>query len=243
MNEIVVSVPPAASFLSVGLPLKISLILDQQKVMHGTTLLGWKDHAWLVCEWPIQLGHDQLIAGGTPCTVSYFHDGKLVGYRSEIRDLLTSPVPLLFLAYPKSVEEMHLRKHLRVPANEPILLMKADQTGVSESALPTSNYFGGLLKDLSEGGCSVVLVRRPAWLRSGATVRLEFELPGLGHVTNLTGIVKNVDTRDGNEMLGIEFRFNELEYMEYRGWGGSVRQAIEQCVFQRYQGNDLLGAR
>lgn len=233
MNEIAVSVPSAASFLSVGLPLKISLALGQQKVVYGTTLLGWKDHAWLVCEWPIQLGHDHLIARGTPCTVSYFHDGKLVGYRSEIRDLMTSPVPLLFIAYPKTVEEMHLRKHLRVLTNEPILLMRADHDSVSESVLPTSNYFGGLLKDLSEGGCSVALVRRPAWLRSGATVRLEFELPGLGHVTNLTGIVKNAEMRDGSEMIGIEFRFNELEYIEYRGWGGSVRQAVEQWTTQK----------
>ncbi len=83
MNEIVVSVPPAVSFLSVGLPLKISLTLDQQKVMYGTTLLGWKDHAWLVCEWPIQLGHDQRKGyfqrksdrqektGGTDTTISF----------------------------------------------------------------------------------------------------------------------------------------------------------------------------
>ncbi|OQW35780.1 MAG: hypothetical protein A4E19_16150 [Nitrospira sp. SG-bin1] len=242
MNDIVVSVPPAESFLSVGLPLKLSLLLEQQKVMYGTTLLGWKDHAWIVCEWPLQLGHDQLITGGTPCTVSYLHDGKLVGYRSEIRDFMTSPVPLLFVAYPKAVEEMHLRKHLRVPTNEPILLMRADHESASDSVLPTSNYFGGLLKDLSGGGCSVALVRRPAWLCPGATVRLEFELPGLGHITNLTGMVKNADTRDGSEMIGLEFRFNELEYIEYRGWGGSVRQAVEQCVFQRSQGNELLGA-
>lgn len=40
MNDIVVSVPPAASFLSVGLPLKISFALDRQKVMYGSTLLG-----------------------------------------------------------------------------------------------------------------------------------------------------------------------------------------------------------
>jgi len=243
MNEIVVSIPGAAAFLSVGLPLKVSFTLDQRKVMYGTTLLGWKDHAWLVCEWPLQLGHDQPISGGVPCTVSYFHDGKLVGYRSEIRDLITSPVPLLFIAYPKTVEAMHLRKHLRVPTNEPIVLMRADHESVSESVLPIDDFFGGLLKDISEGGCSVALVRRPAWLRSRATVRLEFELPGLGHITNLTGIVKNIDMRDGNEMIGIEFRFNKLEYIEYRGWGGSVRQAVEQCISQRYRGNDSLGVR
>ncbi|MDH4152413.1 MAG: flagellar brake protein [Nitrospira sp.] len=233
MNDVVEAAPSPASFLSVGLAVKLSLTLDGQKVMYGSTLLGWKDHAWLVCEWPLPLSPDQRVESGTPCTVSYLHDGKLVGYRSEIRDLVASPVPLLFVAYPKTVEEIHLRKHLRVSADEPILLMQGDMTNPSMSVLPAKSYFGGLLKDLSGGGCSVTVVRRPAWLRSGSTVRLEFELPGLGHITNLTGVVKNVDIRHGSETIGLEFRFDEMEYIEYRGWGGSVKNAIEQCVFQR----------
>jgi c-di-GMP-binding flagellar brake protein YcgR len=233
MNDLVEATPSPASFLSVGLAIKLSLTLDGQKVMYGSTLLGWKDHAWLVCEWPLPLSHDQRVESGTPCTVSYLHDGKLIGYRSEIRDLITSPVPLLFVAYPKAVEEMHLRKHLRASTNEPILLMQADGTTPSTSALPSSSYFGGLLKDLSEGGCSVTMVRRPAWLRSGSTVRLEFELPGLGHITNLTGVVKSVDVRHGSESIGLEFRFDEMEYIEYRGWGGSVKSAIEQWATQK----------
>ncbi|MFO0698016.1 MAG: flagellar brake protein [Nitrospira sp.] len=228
MNDIVEATPSPASFLSVGLAIKLSLTIDGQKVMYGSTLLGWKDHAWLICEWPLLLSRDQRVESGTPCNVSYLHVGKLVGYRSEIRDLITSPVPLLFVAYPKAVEEMHLRKHLRVSANEPILLMQAEQTNKSASVVPASGYFGGLLKDLSEGGCSVTLVQRPAWLRPGSTVRLEFELPGLGHITNLTGVVKNVDVGYGAETVGVEFRFNEMEYIEYRGWGGSVKNAIEQ---------------
>lgn len=240
MNDIVEASPSPASFLSVGLAIKLSLTLDEQKVMYGSTLLGWKDHAWLVCEWPLPLSHDQRVECGTRCTISYLHEGKLVGYRSEIRDLITSPVPLLFVAYPKAVEEMHLRKHLRVSANEPILLMQADQANMSTSVLPANGYLGGLLKDLSGGGCSVTLVQRPAWLRPETTVRLEFELPGLGHITNLTGIVKNVDVGHGNETVGVEFRFNEMEYIEYRGWGGSVKSAIEQCVFQRASTSSLM---
>jgi c-di-GMP-binding flagellar brake protein YcgR len=236
MNDIVEAAPSPASFLSVGLAIKLSLALDEQKLMYGSTLLGWKDHAWLVCEWPLPMSHDQRVESGTPCTVSYLHEGKLVGYRSEIRDLITSPVPLLFVAYPKAVEEMHLRKHFRVSANEPILLMQADMMNKSTSVLPVSSYFGGLLKDLSGGGCSVTLVRRPSWLRSGSALRLEFELPGLGHITNLTGVVKNVDVRHGSETIGIEFRFDEMEYIEYRGWGGSVRQAIEQWTLQKTSG-------
>ena len=79
----------------------------------------------------------------------------------------------------------------------------------------------------------MLMVRTPTWLRPGTTVHMEFELPGLGHITNLTGIVKNADTRQGGESIGIEFQFNQTEYIEYRGWGGSVRQAIEQWTAQK----------
>ncbi len=235
MNNVAVSVPQAESFLAVGLALKMSFALNGQKVMYGSTLLGWKDQAWLVCEWPLQLGHDQLVARGTPCTLSYLHEGKLVGYRSEIYEVVISPVPLLFVAFPKTVEEMHLRKHFRVSANEPILLMSAmhDRPSNANATLPASDYVGGLLKDLSVSGCSVIMTQRPSWFRQGNTIQLEFELPGLGHVTNLTGIVKNVDTQQDGNAIGIEFQFNALEYIEYRGWGGSVRNAIEQWTLQK----------
>ena len=77
MNEITESIPHSTSFLTVGLPLKISLVLNGQKVMYGSMLLGWRETAWLICEWPSQLGHAAGIAAGTPCTVRYLHDLRL----------------------------------------------------------------------------------------------------------------------------------------------------------------------
>jgi hypothetical protein len=67
----------------------------------------------------------------------------------------------------------------------------------------------------------------------GATVYLEFELIGIGHVTQLAGVIKSIAERDGALSLGIEFRFNGKEAIEYRGWGGSVQKAIEYSVMQR----------
>jgi len=232
MNDVTTTQPVPASFLTVGLSLKLSLTLNGQKGMYGSTLLGWKDHAWLVCEWPLQIGHGTDIPSGTPCTVSYLHDGKLVGYRTEVRDMLTSPVPLLFIAFPQSVEEMHLRKHTRVSSCEPVVLERLDGETGSGSHV-SSKVVGGLLKNLSLGGCSVIVPQAPSWIRPGTRIRMEFELAGLGHVTNLTGVVKTSDAREGTSSLGIEFRFQEMEYIEYRGWGGSVRQAIEQWTAQK----------
>lgn len=233
MNDVIASSPPSASFLTVGHALKISMTLNNRKTMFGSTLLGWKDHAWLVCEWPTQLGPGADIPKGTPCTISYLHEGKLVGYRTDIRDLVTSPLPLLFIAFPQTVEEMHLRKHHRVSSCEPVLLIRRDAGGRSALSIPSCDYAGGLLRDLSQGGCSVALTRTPSWLRPGSAVRMEFELPGLGHVTNLAGLIKSADPRDGAEAIGVEFEFDGLEYIEYRGWGGSVKQAIERSILQK----------
>jgi c-di-GMP-binding flagellar brake protein YcgR len=233
MNDVTTTRPIPTSFLTVGLSLKLSLTLNGQKGMYGSTLLGWKDYAWLVCEWPLQIGHGADIPTGTPCTVSYLHDGKLVGYRTEIRDMLTSPVPLLFIAFPQSVEEMYLRKHTRVSSCEPIVLERLDGESGSGGGVASAKIVGGLLQNLSVGGCNVVVPQAPSWIRPGTKIHMEFELAGLGHVTNLTGVVKTADARQGNSALGIEFRFQEMEYIEYRGWGGSVQQAIEQWTTQK----------
>jgi c-di-GMP-binding flagellar brake protein YcgR len=233
MNDVIASTPPSASFLTVGLSLKISLTRNGQKTMYGSTLLGWKEHAWLVCEWPSQIAHSADISAGTPCTVSYLLDGKLVGYRTEIRELSVSPVPLLFIAFPQTVEQMHLRKHARVSSSEPALLTRADYEPLIVSVVSPSDYAGGLVKDLSLGGCSIALAKTPPWVKPGSAIRLEFELLGLGHVTNLAGVVKNSEGRDGAYIIGVEFQFDRLEYIEYRGWGGSVRNAIEQWTAQK----------
>ena len=233
MNEVIASMPPSTSFLTVGLSVKISFMVEGRKVMYGSTLLGWKEHAWLVCEWPLQLAHTSHLSAGTPCTMSYLLDGKLVGYRTEIRDVITSPVPLMFIAFPQTVEAMHLRKHARVVSSEPALLTRVDQKTEHASLLSPSDYAGGLVKDVSLGGCRIALTKTPSWISPGVSIRLEFELPGLGHVTNLTGVVKNSESRDGTDIIGIEFQFDGLEFIEYRGWGGSVRNAIEQWTAQK----------
>ena len=92
---------------------------------------------------------------------------------------------------------------------------------------------GGLLQDVSLSGCRIILQRSRADVVLGAMVYLEFELIGIGHVTHLAGVIKNIAERDGALSLGIEFRFNGKEAIEYRGWGGNVQKAIEHSVMQR----------
>ncbi|MCP9439969.1 MAG: flagellar brake protein [Nitrospira sp.] len=230
MKETSETAPPSACFLTVGLAVKLSLVMNGRKIVHGSTLLGWKESAWLICEWPSQLDWMSGLAENTPCTISYLREGKLVGCRTEIRGAVAAPVPLLFLAYPRQVEEMHLRQYPRVSSNEPAVLSRIGSRSKDGGGRGLADYIGGLVRDLSLGGCRIALDRTPSWIRTGSSIRLEFELPGLGHVTNLTSVVKNIDKEGEHHLIGVEFQFDKMEYIEYRGWGGSVRQAIWRWV-------------
>lgn len=219
-------------FLAVGLSVQVGLRVGTETIHLGSTLLGWKEGAWLICEWPFQLGQAVECQPGSPCTVRYMYAGKLIGFRSELRLRVLHPLPLWFLAFPTTVEQVPVRKHVRVPSQEPVLFLKTegDQLAGRDVLCPVA---GGFLLNLSVSGCCVALTANHADVIPGTSVRMEFDLPGIGHVSNLAGIVKNVTPHQDQLEVGIEFLFNRAEYIEYRGWGGSVRQAIEHCVLQK----------
>jgi len=225
--------PSHSSILVVGLPLQLVIGSDHDKVNCGSTLLGWKAQAWLICEWPFHFGQAVPCETGTHCLVRSMVAGKLVAYQSEVRMAQMSPLPLLYLAFPRKVEEIHLRKEARVASNEPLLLVQGSHGNATLALSNGSAPIGGLLQDLSASGCRIIVQRPSADVALGATVYLEFELIGIGHVAHLAGSIKNIAERDGALSLGIEFRFNGKEAIEYRGWGGSVQKAIEYAVMQR----------
>lgn len=232
--------PAHSSILKVGLSLQLVIGSGQDTVNCGSTLLGWRERAWLICEWPFHFGQAVPCETGTRCLVRSMVAGKLVAYQSEVCMTQMSPLPLLYLAFPRRTEEIYLRKHPRVASNEPLLLR---QTAQGSALLTQPNGpapIGGLLQDLSLSGCRIMLQRAPGELRLGATVYLEFELIGIGHISHLAGAIKNMAERDGALSLGIEFCFNGKESIEFRGWGGNVQKAIEYAVMQRHTDWGLL---
>ncbi len=225
--------PAHSSILKVGLSLQLVIGSGQDTVNCGSTLLGWRERAWLICEWPFHFGQAVPCETGTRCLVRSMVGGKLVAYQSEVCMMQTSPLPLLYLVFPRRTEEIHLRKDSRVASIEPLLLRQTAQGGAMVALPNGSAPIGGLLQDLSLSGCRIMLKRAPDELVLGATVYLEFELIGIGHVSHLAGAIKNIAERDGALLLGIEFRYTGKESIEFRGWGGNVQKAIEYSVMQR----------
>ncbi|MGH7183601.1 MAG: flagellar brake domain-containing protein [Nitrospiraceae bacterium] len=225
--------PVHSSVLVVGLPLQLVIGSGQDTVNCGSTLLGWKDRSWLICEWPFHFGQAVPCETGTHCLVRSMVAGRIVAYHSEVCMLQMSPLPLLYLAFPRRIEQIHLRKDARVVSNEPLLLMPGTHGNATLALSNGSAPIGGLLQDLSLSGCRIIIQRSRTDVLLGATVYLEFELIGIGHVAQLAGVIKNIAERDGALSLGVEFHFTGKETIEYRGWGGNVQKAIEHSVMQR----------
>ena len=163
----------------------------------------------------------------------YIYNGKMIGYRTDVLHGQLQPFPFLLLAFPATVEEVPLRKHGRVTSQEPIVLLQVEQNGCTQPSGNTPRI-GGLITDLSASGCAVLLQRPMQDFFPGMVLRAEFEIIGTGHVNNLTGVVRNVSMQADGTHLGLEFRFDGKETIEYRGWGGSVKKALESFVLQKH---------
>lgn len=220
-------------YLRVGTPLQLMFPDGPREVLGVGALIGWKEGLYVVTELPYSGGRPAATEVGAPCIVRYALDGKLVGYRSRVRAWQTEPEAFLFLGFPDKVEEILLRKHPRIAMHQPVLIFPV-LAGPSKVEVARDAPLDGLMTDLSVQGCRAALSAPAPELQPGARVRLEFELPGVGRIANLTGTVKNRDTRSSRTHIGFEFQFQQMEFIEFRGWGKTVQHAIEHFVAQRY---------
>lgn len=232
MNASILHRDPS-SILAVGLSVQLSLSEEQSQAQYGSSVLGWGDRQWILCEWPFHLGQPIPCSAGMSCRLRYVYDGKLIGYRTEVLNTQLQPFPFLLLAFPTTLDEVPLRKHGRASAQEPIVLTPVTHGRTLVQAEPLTRI-GGLLMDLSASGCAVLLQRPVQDFFIGMLVRLEFEIVGTGRVNNLTGAIRNVSIQADGTQLGLEFRFDGKETIEYRGWGGSVQKTLESVVLRKH---------
>lgn len=136
---------------------------------------------------------------GDSLLVRYFYEGTAYAFRSYLLNVVQTPEPLLFVAYPRVVELCAMRAAERVACTLPCRLRLAG---------PVCN---ALLVDISLGGARVTV--RPAgdWSAAsftkavGRRVELGVQVPEQEGCAWVGGIVRRAD-RDGRRVsLGLQF--------------------------------------
>jgi len=134
---------------------------------------------------------------GSQIVVRYIYKGTVFGFQSKLIEAISTPVRLLFVEYPKIVENYDLRSQERTDCFLP-----------AKITIRNKGEHGAIL-DISEKGCRCLIKalegeKLPS-PQVDERITLTCQFPGIEGEQVVSGNVKNI-SRDKREIiLGIEF--------------------------------------
>jgi c-di-GMP-binding flagellar brake protein YcgR len=169
-----------------------------------TQLVGVDSERILIVKTPTmsQIGGINVkLFAGNRVVVRYVFQGAVYGFETAIVEAITSPMRLLFLAYPKVVTTRNIRSNPRVNTSLPAKL-RAGEAGAD-----------GTVTDISISGCQLEIRKDslPPSVRLDvdSEVELTLQLPGVAGDLQIRGKLRSLRTVERKHEAGISF--NELE--------------------------------
>ena len=135
------------------------------------------------------------------------HKGTVFGFKSRIKHFITTPVKLIFIEYPKKIENQNLRAHKRIDCYLPANAKIADNTTE------------GIVTDLSKEGCLFTAkrmnIKKSAdQLQIDNEIGVDFQLPGVEEKITIPGKQKSIKKDKDNVDIGILFSDMATEVQE-----------------------------
>ena len=185
--------------MHIGTTLKIQLEGSQSRLT--SELIGVDEGEYLIINMPpIQaMGNAaSSLYKGSNITIRYVHKGTIYGFKTQIIHFITTPVKLIFIKYPKKIENQNLRAHKRIDCHLPANAKIADTT------------VEGSVSDISKEGCQftvkmVKLEDSADLLQVDNEIVVSLQLPGVKEKLTLTGKQKNIKKDMYNVNIGILF--------------------------------------
>jgi len=183
--------------LKIGLPLTLRLPVTEQR--YECKVIGLEPFEYIVVQ--ARLPHDVLARlGNGAVVVAQLHaGGTLFGFRSEVLNRVTSPAPLLFLAYPATVERLVLRRDERIKVAVP---------GNVHGAFGDHDV---VVLDLAPAGCcfaarsSLKSPLRAAQPGERVLLRCDLALSGCGQMLMAPVVLRRIDEEHGRITMGGQF--------------------------------------
>ena len=191
--------------LEIGIP--IQLKMEGVAFPLQSVLIGMEIDEYLIIKIPAQYTNvkHKLIAG-VDIIVRYLYRGTVYGFQTKLIEIITKPVKLLFLEYPKIIEHYDLRSQKRAESIFPATIMIKDKT----------NH--GAIIDVSKNGCRChILNSRKEPLppvQIDDEILLKCKFPGVEGDHEVLGKIKNIRRSRKELIVGVEFMRLELEIHE-----------------------------
>ncbi len=194
--------------MKVGTTLNIQIEGSQRRLT--SEVIGVEEGKYLIIRMPpLQSMGDvtRVLYNGKTIIIRYLHKGTIYGFKSRIKHFITTPVKLIFIKYPKKIENQNLRAHKRLDCYLPANAKIADNT------------VEGTVTNLSKEGCQVTVEKLKIENSSGLLqvdneIGVGFQLPGVEKKILITGKQKYIKKDLDNVSIGVEFNNMDNETQE-----------------------------
>jgi hypothetical protein len=134
---------------------------------------------------------------GTEFIIRYLFKGSIYAFQTKVIDIITKPVRLVFLEFPKMVADRNIRSSKRTRAFIP-------------GELKTNRFQSYIvIVDLSKKGCRLQFLSptkdREKIPRKDDTISINCQFPGIGGEKAVQGIIRNFEKKKDFLTLGVEF--------------------------------------
>ena len=183
--------------LQIGVQILLQVRSCQDRI--SSKFIGVEHGRYLILSVPLMSTSDlkAIFAQGKGVVGRYIHEGRVLGFETEVQGVIIQPANLIFLKYPSSVQDMNLRKHKRNECYLPAEI-SADDTQAH-----------GVIIDISLGGCCLSTKHTAKLKKDSIAVdkklKVQFALPGREGKLNIVSCIKNI-RKDGHiTMFGLQF--------------------------------------
>lgn len=172
-----------------------------------SVLIGMELDEYLIIKIPAQYTNiKHKLIPGTDIVVRYLYHGTVYGFQTKLIEIISKPVKLLFLEYPKIIEHYDLRSQKRAESLFPASIKIRDKTN------------NGAIIDVSRNGCRCHIINSrqeslpPAQIDDEIVLKCKF--PGVQGDREVFGRIKNIKRSRKELIVGVEFIGLELELHE-----------------------------
>jgi len=188
--------------LEIGIP--IQLQLEGVSFPLQSILVGMEIESYLILKIPAQFANiKHKLVPGTDIIVRYIYQGIVFGFQTKLIEVISRPVKLLFLEYPKIIEHHDLRSQKRAHSIFPTVIKIKDKTN------------NGAIIDISINGCRCHILASQREQLPPAQIDDEIKLlckfPGIQGDHEVLGIIRNIKKSRKELILGVEFMVLEQE--------------------------------
>ena len=185
--------------IPIQLGVQLLMQLRQLSVRVPSKLVGLEHGKYLIVSIPSLSVTDikAYFTHGKIVVARYIHEGSALGFESVVMGMIIQPVRLVFLNYPKSIQDMNLRKHRRSDCYLPAEIVTDEDSN------------SGFILDISRGGCSFNCKSKTNidvdTLSVGKKLTLKLAVPGFDGKLEIGCIIRNFRIDNANMIFGFQF--------------------------------------